>query len=456
MDRYLSAIAELWPTAFYTLMQATCSSFLTLGLAVFACLGLIRFSGRTRNFLNNLYLLPSLLPPLFIIQSTLTLFAGQIPFGWPLLVGIHSFMNVGVCAYILALALEQRTSAMVQLGLTEGASTWVLLKECLRGPLKSVVRSLFWLVFLFSWMSFSIAVQLGGMSGATVEVLIFDKIREGSSFQDAMLLSLLQFLFLFCAGAWVLRREKLKWPQRPQRIMGLGGKGFILIGLLPLVLFGFGFLKGFNHESFAFFSSLEWQEVGAQLIYNTLYVGIGVAFCTGTFILVLCALWPSPFFRFFFSGVTQVSTSLLGLCFLYRGIDDWVLYKLIFGLSLFTIPWLYRFRIESALDELESQIINAKTLGANTWDILINISGPQILPDVLLAMGLAAFFAMGDFGFSIFVTSGEHTLSLMVENLIANYRLEAALGVLTLTLGISAGVLFLFGGFSDVARRKLS
>lgn len=456
MDRYFSSLAELWPAIFYTTLQSTLSAGLTVILASLAALGLVACSGRFRTSLEVSYLLPSLLPPLFIVLSTMTLFSGQLPYGWPLLVIVHTLMNIGVCAYILALALEQRASAMISLGMVDGSSTITLLKECLKGPLRPVLKSLFWLVFLFCWMSFSVAVQLGGMSGATIEVAIFEKIRGGDDFLDALFLSLLQFMFLFIAGVWVLRKEKLKWPQRNWRLNGFGSKWFLLFGLIPVALFFFGFFKGMKPDSFYFFNSLEWQEVGHKLVANTLFVGFGVSCVTAAFLLFLCAIWPSPFFRFFFSGVTQVSTSLLGLGFLYKGYDDWVLYKLIIGLSFFTIPWLYRFRIESILDELESQILYAQTLGASMWQILINISGPQILPDILVAVGLAAFFAMGDFGFSIFVTSGEHTLSLLVENLLANYRMEAALGVLTLLLVISCGVLLLFGGLADVARRKLS
>lgn len=456
MDRYLSSLSELWPTVFYTGLQSSFSSVLTLFFASLAALGLIPFAGRTRSALNLLYLLPSLFPPLFILISSMALFAGQLPFGWPLLVVVHTLMNIGVCAYILALALEQRTGQMIELGMVEGASTWELFLQCLNGPLRSVMKSLFWLVFLFSWMSFSIALQLGGMNGATPEVLIFEKIRSGDNFSDALFLSFVQFVFLFILGALVLKKEKLKWPQKNWRLGEFGAKGWIFVGLAPTVLFSVGFACGLKSESFAFFRTLEWQEIGGTLVANTFSVGFGVAFCTGFFILYLCYLWPSPFFRFLFSGITQLSTSLLGLVFLYRGIDDWILYKLIIGLSFFTIPWLYRFRIESALDELESQIMTAKTLGASSWQILLNISGPQIMPDILIAMGLAAFFAMGDFGFSIFVTGREHTLSLLIENLLSSYRLEAAIGVLTLLLALSVGVLLLFGGFSDVARRKLN
>jgi len=456
VDRYLSSLSELWPTVFYTGLQSSFSSVITLSFACLAALGLIPFAGRTRFILNILYLLPSLLPPLFVLISSMALFSGELPFGWPLLVVVHTLMNIGVCAYILALALERRTGQMIELGMVEGASSWHLFLQCLNGPLRSVLKSLFWLVFLFSWMSFSIAIQLGGMNGATPEVLIFEKIRSGDNFSDALFLSLVQFVFLFFLGAIVLKKEKLKWPQKNWRLGEFGAKGWSLVGLAPMILFTVGFACGLKAESFAFFRTLEWQEIGGTLIANTFSVGFGVAFCTGFFILYLCYLWPSPFFRFLFSGITQLSTSLLGLVFLYRGIDDWVLYKLIIGLSLFTIPWLYRFRIESSLDELESQIMTAKTLGASSWQILLNISGPQLMPDILLAMGLAAFFAMGDFGFSIFVTGREHTLSLLIENLLSSYRLEAAIGVLTLLLALSVGVLLLFGGFSDVARRKLN
>ena len=184
----------------FTIYQSLLSSLLSLTLGYWGAWSLLSSKGVTRKYLEVFYLLPNLVPTLFVIISTMSLFdwIGGIPQGAWGIVLLHGIINTGLAAIAFARSIERLLGPFADLARVDGVS---LLSFHSKVALPLLARDIFligFLIFSTCFTSFSIPLVVGGLRGTTMEVLIYEKIRNPDTWSAAIYLSLLQVIFLFC------------------------------------------------------------------------------------------------------------------------------------------------------------------------------------------------------------------------------------------------------------------
>ncbi len=132
---------------------------------------------------------------------------------------------------------------------------------------------------------------------------------------------------------------------------------------------------------------LLWQDTGASL--ERLAIGVGLAALTG--LVFGIANGAIPLLRAGFSPVvTGISLvppmAILPILFIAFGLQELAKIMLIFiGIT----PFLIRDLQQRTMEIPEEQIIKMQTLGANTWQIIVRLILPQIMPRLISAVRLS-------------------------------------------------------------------
>ncbi len=439
-------------------LQAFFSAFFSLVLGTWVALGLICFTdGFRRHYrmiLEVLCLVPNFLPPLFTLLSILN-FIDPFPMGIAGITIAHTIINFGLVAVMLAGIIENKIGNLAELAYIEGASRWQFLRQVFLPILKHDLFLLFLFVFAVCFGSFAVPLIVGGGKGTTMEVLIYEKIRLSSNWSEAVVLAVIQSVFIFGVSLLAKRGKAIN----SDRIVNLRIlRMFSGVGILLLIMtFGFlgyaqGVVEGFRQIS-AFY------ELQSPLIWNffgSLLIGTFVGLLSYGSLLVIAYCWPKAWFEKFLSGYMAPSTALCCFAFLIMGTNEsfWPFIKIPLAFNLLCLASLYRMGWDGTLRSLEGQISIAKTLGAETSQIFKEVLLPQISNRAALFAGVAAVWACGDYSVSRILAHRDLSLAMMTETLMSSYRLGMAT-VLSLSL-IVCGVVcfFVMIGVGRVFGRK--
>ncbi|MGE3756730.1 MAG: ABC transporter permease subunit, partial [Pseudobdellovibrionaceae bacterium] len=179
-----------------TTIQASGSAVFSLLFGIWGAAGLLSLKKeKWRLFWEVVFLLPNFVPPLFVVLAIFKT-VEPFPIGLVGLIFVHSFINAGLVAVLLARIVDQKVGPLVELALIEGAGRFQFARVILR-MLRLDLVLLFLLIFSICFMSFSIPLLAGGDQGTTLEVLIFEKVRLSSQWNQALGISFLQCVFLF-------------------------------------------------------------------------------------------------------------------------------------------------------------------------------------------------------------------------------------------------------------------
>lgn len=442
-------------------IQAFFSAFFSLALGFWAALGLIACneasSRRRRRFiLEILCLLPNFLPPIFILLSILNV-VEPFPMGVAGIVLVHTVMNFGLAAVLLAGIMENKLGGVAELAYIEGASRVSFFLRGLFPMLKKDFLLLGLFIFVVCFGSFAVPLIVGGGKGTTIEVLIYEKIRLSSDWGGAVLLAFLQSAFIFALsfiasrgrGASSTRLANLKLVQ------SYGGIAVILF-ISALYLYGYveGFFSGLSMLStfYDLQSALFWNFLGSLL----LGVSVGALCYVGLMAIAYC--WPKAWFERFLNGYVAPSTSLACFSLLLIGPNEgfYPFIKIPLALTLLSLNSLFRMGWDGELHALHSQMTVAYAMGASHRQIFREVLFPQLSVRAGLLSGIAAIWACGDFAVSRILAHRDLSIAMMTETLMSGYRLNQA--IVLSGLIIVAGVLCftICVGGSGVLRRKLA
>lgn len=453
----------LWALA-NSVKQASLSALLAAAFGLWIALGLNRLELHRRGLariLKGALLLPSILPPFFIILTFLS-WVQPFPFGVTGMVLVHFPMMAGFAAVVLQGQLNDKLGELSTVAQALGAGRALFWRR----SFALVRRELFALGgFLFVWAftSFSVPLVLGGGRGTTLEILIYEKIRISGDWGAALTLSLVQSALV---AAMLLslpsaRPHHGRGDVAPSALLrsraGLGvGALFAVLFVVPWLLLswsGWSYLLGTGDVATQV-AGAAW----ASLRLGTL-AGVLALLFLSLCVLGACAGAGRPWFRRFLRGYFAPSTSLLGLCglglmsaavnldpgfFLLRGGREFanVVYALM--LVLMFAPPLFRVGVDARLSDLEEQIQAARILGAGPWRVFTRIVLPQLWPRLCLLAALAAFWTAGDFALAKFFFDSGETLPLMIENLMGSYRIDPALSLGHAVFAIGGLLFFAF------------
>ncbi|WP_374029652.1 ABC transporter permease [Bdellovibrio bacteriovorus] len=440
-------------------IQAFFSALLSLFVGFWAALGLLSFndgSKKRRFVFEILCLLPNFLPPIFILLATLNII-DPFPMGIAGIVIIHTLMNFGLAAVLLAGIIENKLGGMIELAYVEGASRWQFLRQGLLPLLKKDIWLLGLFIFVVCFGSFAVPLIVGGGKGTTVEVLIYEKIRLSSDWGGAVLLAFLQSTFIFALsfiasrgqGAHATRVANLSLIRSPSGIFAIAGLSF-------LYLFGYaqGFVQGLSLIStfYELQSALFWNFLGS------IFIGLSVGALCYAGLMLIAYCWPKPWFEKFLNGYVAPSTSLACFSLLILGPNEgfYPLIKIPIALTLLSLNSLFRMGWDGELHSLQSQMTVAYAMGASSKQIFKEVLFPQISTRAGMLAGIASIWACGDFAVSRILAHRDLSIAMMTETLMSGYRLNQAivLSSLIIVAGIICFVLCVGG--SRVLRRKFA
>jgi len=344
---------------------------------------------------------------------------------------------------------------MIELAWVEGASRWAILRQGLLGFLRADMALLVFYLFTLCFASFAVPLIMGGLQGVTLEVLIYEKIRQGSGWSQALVLSILQIGFLFLFSLILSHSPDLQNRGRFQiQFLSWWPGVFLPLFICAFLLIGqfVGAGKGITQ---LLETSLLIEEL-PFLIIRTVLVGLGAGAMTFLLLNLIAALSPHWGLDRFLTGYVSPSPVVTGFACLLMGFyGTWGSHiAMAIGLALLFLPGLYRLAGRSSLQALSRQIQVARVAGASWGLVFRQIIFPQVQSGFWWLSGLAAFWACGDFAFSSVVAESSSTLSLLVKAYMTSYHLELA-SVLNLLLILVSSICFLvFGGLAFVTYKK--
>jgi thiamine transport system permease protein len=211
-DQY--ALQVLW----FTLMQATLSTLLSVGPAVFVARAFARQQFRGRSLVLALMAVPLSLPTIVAIFG-LTAIYGQagVAGGWFNLYGLpgillaHVFFNLPLASRLLLESLEAIPPENHRLAAQLNFNDVAIFKHVDWPALQPVLPRVVALVFLLCAASFVIVLVLGGPGATTLEVAIYQSLRMDFDVSRALTLSLLQ-VCLSMILVWVAAKALVVVP----------------------------------------------------------------------------------------------------------------------------------------------------------------------------------------------------------------------------------------------------
>jgi thiamine transport system permease protein len=451
---------ELWWAFKNSFSQAFLSAVLSLAIGGWASLGILNFSsGRGRHFrlgMEILCLLPNFLPPLFVLLAILNV-VDPFPMGIIGIAFVHTMMNFGLVAVLLAGIIENKVGGVAELSLVEGSGRLRFLFKGMIPMLKKDLWLLGLFIFVVSFGSFSVPLIVGGGKGTTLEVLIYEKIRLSGDWSSAVLLALLQSIFIFGLsliasrgkGSAATRFANLALVKTPTGVAVIA-----LISLLYLTGYSQGLIAGLGMLStfYELQSALLWNFLGSLILGMT----VGIFCYAGLMLIAYC--WPKKWFEKFLNGYVAPSTSLACFCLLLLGPNEGIFpyIKIPMALVLLSLNGLARMGWDSALQALHSQMTVAYAMGASSQQIFKEILFPQLSVRAGVLAGIGAVWACGDFAVSRILAHHDLSIAMMTETLMSSYRLNQAT-VLSLLIVVAGAICFaLCVGGSHVLRRKFT
>ena len=423
-----------------SLAQGFFSTMLALLASVPLMQGLWLLPPRWKALASWFLLLPSLLPPLFVLLSFLS-WVSPFPVGLIGVVVVQGFLNAGLVAVLLSRAFEDKLQGLAEAAWVMGASRIQFMKRSFRLMAPEVV-SVGIAVFSFCFANFSIPIVIGGGRATTIEILIYEKLRISGDWGQALGLSLFQLSFMALLLFLPRSGHQPVEVTRAQGLRFLGNWWGVAACLIYASIFWFPLAGNFPASVRAVFSIEGLPGQVAELALPSFILAFGVGGLFLMLALIFSMGFPDNQVTRLSRGWLAPSTVLLGFAFVTWG--DWwpmLTYTLAMGI-LFFLP-VFRLGLDRKLEGLVGQIATARTMGASDFLIWKRILVPQIWSIACMLAGVASLWAFGEFALGKVLLSQNTSWALLSEALMSSYRIEAGLGVGFLIL-FCGGLLFAF------------
>lgn len=435
--------------------QSLFSALFSVIFGMWTALGLVSLrTGPWRKGAEILCLIPNFLPPLFSLLAILNAVA-FFPMGLAGIILVHTVINFGLVAVVLARTIESRLGNVLELAYVEGASRSMIWFQVLLPMLKKELLYVGLFVFIICFGSFSVPLIVGGGMGTTVEVLIYEKIRLSAEWGEAIVLAFLQSLFIF-AVSFIVGRGSVQPTSRQTSLHSVSMPS----GLVFLFLSGLFYFYGYGQGVVTGLVKIErFAGMGPDIFtafVGSLFLGMTSGILSYAALMLIAYCWPKWWFEKFLAGYVAPSTSLACFSFLIITPNEgfYPYLKIPVALVLLSLNGLFRMGWDGLLHGLEQQIRVAHTMGASNGMIFKEVLFPQVSEKAGALAGIAAVWTCGDFAVSRILAHKELSIAMMTDSLMSGYRLDQATAISTLI--IAAGVIcyFVCKGGSYVLRRK--
>lgn len=201
----------------FSLWQSLLSALVCLALSVPITWVLSRFDFRGRSFMRALVTVPFLLPTVVVGVAFLAMLPDRLDYTPIAIILAHAYFNVAVIVRIVGARWESISTSLVTAAQTLGTTP---LRASITITLAILRRSLVTatsLVALFSFTSFGVVRMLGGPSRSTIETEIYSRAVLIGDLNGAVVLAILQVIFLVTIGVVLLRGDSAR-PGRTGRV----------------------------------------------------------------------------------------------------------------------------------------------------------------------------------------------------------------------------------------------
>lgn len=414
----------------WTLLQATVTTALALGLGLPMAWVLQRLEFTGRSVLQRILMLPFVVPTLVVALGVLALLGPRgwlaqwgglsVDSGaWLLLYG-NLFFNLSVVVRPAMAALAGVNAAQLAAARSLGATPWRAFWR-LEWPLaRPAVLAACCLVFLYCFSGLGLALVLGGQRFATLEVEIYTLVAHELALGPASVLAL--WVAAVGVGVTTLYARLASRAATPVRVQPLprrapSGRGqTALVGVTTLIFVSFVLLPLVAIAQAAINSiATGWQvlvdEDTLLALGNTLRFGAVTVVASSVLgLLHGLAAHRWRWLRVFLFAPLVVSSVMVGfgLLVLYPRYSGSML-LLLAGYTLVAYPFVTQ-SVVAALDAMPAQwLAAARLLGATPWRAFWRVTLPLLVPALRRGAAFAAATAIGEFAVTLFLSRPEWT-----------------------------------------------
>jgi thiamine transport system permease protein len=403
---------------------ATCALGTLVGVPIAWVLARTAFPGR--GLVLRVLMLPFVMPTLVAGIGVLAVFGPHGLFGidlqdtpWLLLYG-NLFYNLPLVIRGAHDGFAAVPASRLAAARTLGASRFgAFVRVEWPAMLPSLASSLC-LVFLFCFSGFGLALLLGGMRYATVEVEIYSLVAYELNLADASALALTALCLCgVCVLAYAWLERRLAHPVVLDPLPPAPARGWRARGALTLALAALFFFGGLPLTAVALRAVLAgasaWRvlldaetlaALGNTLRFTVMTLALATALGVAHALAGRGRLWmrAAAFLPYVISPVCVA----FGLLLLYPDLSA-SLGLLLAAYTLLAYPFVAK-GIGAALDQMPPALGSvARTLGATPAHVLWRVTLPLLRPALRRAMAFAAASAAGEFAVTLFLSRPEWT-----------------------------------------------
>ncbi|MFW5948682.1 MAG: ABC transporter permease [Halolamina sp.] len=457
-------------TAYQALLSTLASVALGLpGAYVLAC---FEFPGR--KTVRSLTAVPFVMPSIMVAIGFIATFGRngvvntaltalglprvELLYTLTIIVVAHAFYNAPLVARVTATAWESVDAGVAETARSLGASPRRAFLDVVFPQLLPAILTGALLTFIFSFMSFAIVLALGGLSLATVEVWVYQRVGQ-LDYAGASSLATLEMLFSLALTYAYLqyesrqRAERAARPPARKRLFGTLDLdrvvvwGYVavvaVVFVTPLLSMLIASVTGPNGLTLEYYRFLIERQATAEqfqiqpltAIVNSLLYGaasLAIAVPMGVLLGVVSTrdVPGSKLIDTLSMAPFAVSGVVVGLG---------LLQGLVFGTTAFG----YRFTVTGAVAVVAAHAVaaypfvtrnvaphlatidrsvveSARTLGASRFRVLLDIELPQVFAGVVAGAAFAFAISVGEFDSTVILASGSsaYTMPVAIERFI--------------------------------------
>ncbi|MEE2682405.1 MAG: iron ABC transporter permease [Actinomycetota bacterium] len=448
-----------WSVIWFTIWQATLSTFLSVIFGLIIANTLTKLSFRGKTFLRILTTIPFVMPTVVVgsaflsvnrflhLEGTILDLEGS-SFG---IIVAHVFFNTAIAARIVGATWSQIESEQEVAASTLGASPMKIFIHVTLPQLRSSILASSALAFLFTFTSFGVILLLGGLNKATIETEIWRYATQRTDFDTAAALGIAQLVIVVLMLLVNVRLRskvvlndgitKKKYYSKPRynRLRVSTGATFTLLFLgLPLLLLIEKSLQtssGYSLQHYqAIFTNSDAERFSVfavrEAIWNSIiYAGIAMVIATviGLLAATLMAHKSSKVSKaadvllLLPLGTSGVLIGFGVIAALHTSVLDfrskWWIVPV--AQAILGIGFVARI-VSTAIRNMDTDLRSAaSTLGASPQQILRKVEIPIISRSLVAGAMFAFAIAIGEFGATAFLARPQRpTIPTTIFNLL--------------------------------------
>ncbi len=451
--------SALWlPVLGNTLLQAFFSAMLSLLLGGIGALGLLGVSSsRWERIFRSVALFPGFLPPLLVLSSVF-LWADHLgwePRGLGAVIFFHVLINGGICSVAITDLITDKLGTFTNVTKVLGAGHWHYYRWVALPLLKWDLLYIFTMVLALCVTSFSIPLMVGS-ADISLEVLIYENMKIGKDWNQALTMTLVQILVIFLLF-YPLQKSKVHRASDKEIVSGYGWLPGVFLLAICAALCSLGLFWGVQGGLSMWVSvAEEFTPEFFKALEGTLRITSMTSLFVFLFLNIAVIDMETGWLHKLLSGYLAPSPVIVGFSLWSLSSNTFWLseIKISLGLALVFLPALYRWRAASVILSLKGQVQAARSMGAGALQIFRWITFPQTVSATSWLAGVAAFWASGDFVLATILGFGHSTLGILVESLLASYQWELAALISLIIFVLGGSCLAVLGGLGRVLGSK--